>query len=247
MSDAGSASVNRTKLVIMMPWGRVGSNLLLSMFASAFRGTAHEMANEPFDRDWTNAERMQWYESFHGGGTRTGLTVSKHNIRAIAEPAELYPVFESLGLQLVRMRRANLVRVAISVLRARQHAEATEKASGTPLWGVPVDQTPPPPEPLDPKAFVRALKYVAEADEKLLAFAPSCPTFDLEYAEFKKDLEGGFGRLCDWLGLDPPESAEPAFRKATPEDIFAAIPNLDRLREAVREAALERFEPMFDQ
>jgi hypothetical protein len=150
------------------------------------------------------------------------------------------------GCFLVRQRRENLVKVAVSHLRGQIYADLMKKRSGKPLWGVPRGERPLPPQPLDPRRFARLLLSVAQADEALMRFAPDCPIRDIVYEDLKQDPKRILHELLSWLELPAQRPPEILYSKATPDKLADAVPNLEELRTAARNVGLGDLDAMFD-
>lgn len=241
-----SATAPPAKLLVLMPWGRVGSNLLVMMLQDSLPDGSVKFANEPIIRQKRAELQTAWLEThFAAAAPDLALVACKSSIRATADIGQLARDCERLGLSLLRHRRINLVKVAVSVLRARLYAERTKGPDGRCHWGVLRGASPLPPVALDPDAFVSALRNAGRADDTLAQFAPACPTFDLTYAELQADPRKATRRVLDWLGLAATREARPRFVKATADDLAKAVPNLDELRRAAGAAGLERYDGMF--
>ena len=236
------------RFVMLMPWGRVGSNLLFTLLHASFARDEVRFANE-----WLNAtpdaeEQLAWFRDFYAAREEGLLLVgSKHALRGIADPKALAGLFAELELPLVRMRRANLVKVTVSKLRADLYAEQTRRETGAALWGVEQGREALPPEPLDPARFVDILAQVAHWDRELAKFAPDCPTLDIEYGELQADPLAALHRTLDWIGIAPRREAKPRYRKATPDELARAVPNLAELRDAAKAAGLDDLDAQFEE
>lgn len=242
MSDAHPPA----KLLILIPWGRVGSNLLVMLLQDSLPCGAVEIANEPFLRIKDAQRQTAWLDAHFGGkAASVELVGCKSSVRATADLDRLARDIERLGLSLLRHRRANLVKVAVSVLRGRLLAAEAIGKEGRAKWGVAAGEAPPPPTPLDPAAFVKVLRNAVRADRALSEFAPDCPTYDLAFERLQRAPEGTARDVLDWLGLTGTREAHPRFAKMTPDNLAAAVPNLAELRTAAREAGLERYDRMF--
>lgn len=234
------------RLALLMPWGRVGSNLIFSLLRDSFAGSEVRLANEPLNRIADARAQADWFRDFYAAAGDERLIASKHGYRAFADPAALAPLFGELDIAVARLRRANFVKVAVSQLRAELYAAETEKRHGRALWGVRKGDEPLPPVALDPGRFVEVLGAVTSSDAALRQFAPAARVFDLEYESLRADPQRALDDLLGWLGVEPGRRADVRFDKATPDDLASAVPNLDALRHAVREAGFAELDPMFD-
>lgn len=244
-----SAIATRPKrLALMMPWGRVGSNLLVSQLKTSLFSKRIRFANEPLNRTREIAHQLSWLRDFYAPGSDAEVLVgSKHAIRIFSDRERLADLFAELGLMLIRQRRANFVKVAVSQVRAKLYADHTKDLTGRALWGVHKGNKPLLPLPLDAEAFMAVIGEIAAADEMLMAFSPACRTYDLEYETLKAEPEATARDVLAWLDITPDRETEVRFDKATPDRLAEAVPNLDELRKAVLANGFAHLEPMFDE
>lgn len=230
----------------MMPWGRVGSNFLSSLINNSFDKRAVHFVNEPLYEMRDAARQEAWFREFYRDAGDARLIASKHALRALEDRAATGRLFAELGLSLLRMRRANIVKVAVSHERARLYATQSEQLTGKARWGVRRGETPLPPTPLDPQSFVETLALVHREDDALRDFQPDCPIYDLDYEALVADEPQILREIFAWLDIAPDRRPGTLFVKATPDDLGEAVPNLDELRRAARESGFEALDPMFD-
>lgn len=230
----------------MMPWGRVGSNLLFNSIGQIVGPIARKFANENFNLLREADQQLAWTRTFYTAEDRPPLVGCKQNVLSVADRPRLSDLLAELSVQLIRLRRQNIVKVAVSLLRAEIYAARSRAQTGVAVWGVRSDSEPLAPTPLDPRRFLEVAARARQADEMLAEFSPATRTLDLEYEQ----LRDGGGQLaeqvCDWLGLPVFRKARPHFAKATPDDLVRAVPNLACLREALAGSPLGDLEWMFD-
>ena len=242
-----SAAIAPARLLILMPWGRVGSNWLLMMLKDSFPETATRWRNEPFILKQDPAAQMAILSGHYAADDpEIELIGCKSSIRVVTDLDMLARQSERLGLSIVRHRRDNLIKVAVSVIRGRRYAERTKERYGRQIWGVLKGDDPLPPVDIDPDEFVRALRNVVKTDEALRSFTPECPIYDLEYRKLKGDPDGVKDEILGWLGIAAQCPSKARFSKATPDSLATAVPNLDALRGATREAGYGELDGMFD-
>ena len=235
------------KFMIIMPWGRVGSNLLFSSIEDAAHGRKPRFANENFIAIKDPKQQIEWTREFYGRADGFDLVGTKQNIFSVRNLEDMGNLLADIGVRLIRMRRANLVKVAISQLRAELYAERNLALRGFSTWGVRQGQEPLGPVVLKPQRFLRAVARARDADALLAQFAPAVATIETEYREIQADPSGVTARVCEWLGMTVEEEVVPTFIKATPDDLSLAVPNLDELRAALRASPLAHLDPMFDE
>ena len=105
-------SINR--FIILMQWGRVGSNLLMSMISQL--GPA-KLANERLNTLKGESEQIAWYHDFYefaNSEPSSPLIGAKENILAITNPVPFTQMLLDHDVKVIRMRRDNLVKAAVS-------------------------------------------------------------------------------------------------------------------------------------
>ncbi|MEO8927810.1 MAG: hypothetical protein ABI306_11680 [Caulobacteraceae bacterium] len=233
--------------LIMMPWGRVGSNLLFNSIGQAVGPIARKLANENFNRLRDADAQLAWAREFYTTPDNPPLVACKQNILSIADPGKLSDLLAELAVPLIRIRRENILKVAVSQLRAELYAEQSLALTGVRVWGVRSGREPLGPASLDPERFVQVAVHARRADEMLAAFSPATRTLDIEYGQLREGGDDVAERVCDWLGLEVAKKARPAFAKATPDDLAIAVPNLADLRQALARSPLAELDAMFDE
>ena len=229
----------------MTPWGRVGSNMFMGVIKQLARDRVGKYDNERLNEISGADEQERWLTEFFSETEELELIGSKQNILSIREPRTVGRIDH--GVSLIRMRRANVLKVAVSQLRAEIYARKTLAQNGTAMWGVRSGRVPLGPSELDPRRFLTAVKTAKSADEKILAFRPDLPTLDIDYRELQADPGRIVRYACRWLGLDVGGEVSPGFIKATPDDLATAVPNLAELRTALAQSRMAALAPMFDE
>jgi LPS sulfotransferase NodH len=142
------------------------------------------------------------------------------------DPDRISALCAAGGIRVVRMRRANLVKAAVSQIRARRYAERTGD------WAVRPGMTPLEPIPIDPALLLERIHQMDHADRRLMGMFEGCTVIDVEYQELLDDLVGVAHRVREVLGV-PQRPFRVLHEKATPDDLAAAIPNLDEVAGAL--------------
>jgi hypothetical protein len=233
--------------MIMMPWGRVGSNLFLNSLGQAVGSIERKLVNENFNLLRDPDAQLAWTRAFYTDEGGPPLIGSKQNILSVGDRDKMSDLLAELAVPLVRLRRENLLKVAVSQLRAEIYAERSLARTGHRVWGVRTDHEPLGPEPLDAKRFLHVATHARRADDMLNAFSPATRIMDIEYRQLGMGGDQVVEAVCAWLGLAAVRKARPAYVKATPDDLARAVPNLASLREALRDSPLRDLEWMFDE
>lgn len=234
------------KFWMLIPWGRVGSNLLLNNLKQIVGSERCSLINENFSIAQSVKAQLSWVRDFYGSQTHLALIGCKQNIRSVVAPRRLAQLLEDMGVALIRLRRDNYVKVAISQLRAELYAKRSVAQSGVARWGVRHGREPLEPAPLDPGRFLKGVGLAKHTDSLVVRFRPDVPTLDLEYRQLQAGSDHVAADVCRWLGLSVSQPATPAFIKATPDNLEEAVPNLPVLREALSRSSLRDLAYMFD-
>lgn len=232
---------------IMTPWGRVGSNLLFNSLGQVIGSMARKFVNENFNLLRDPEAQLAWTRAFYAHQDGTPLIGCKQNILSVADRSALGELLAELAVPLVRLRRANILKVAVSQIRAEIYAAQSRERTGVAVWGVRTDAQPLGAVELDANRFLQVATRAREADDMLTAFAPATPTLDLEYRQLQSGDDQAAEQVCGWLGLTVSQKARAFFVKATPDSLAAAVPNLASLRAALAASPLADLEPMFDE
>ena len=233
--------------MIMMPWGRVGSNLLFSSLSQVVGRIARKFANENLNRLRDPDDQLAWTRTFYTAEDNPPLVGCKQNILSIGDRDKMSDLLAELAVPLIRLRRDNVLKVAVSQLRAEIYGARSLERTGVRVWGVRRDHEPLGPEPLDATRFLEVAAHARLADGMLDSFSPATRTLDIEYKQLQGGGDQAAEQVCEWLGLAVSRKSRPAFVKATPDDLARAVPNLESLRQALLESPLRDLEWMFDE
>ena len=133
-------------------------------------------------------------------------------------------------MRIVRLRRDNLVKAAVSQMRAEQYAEKTAEQAGVRRWAVRREHEPLGPTRLHPEVLVKRISLMESLQVRLIAAFAAEEVLDIEYEEINASLEQVVDRARRYLDL-PHVPFRVPFRKATPDVLSEAITNFDEIRE----------------
>ncbi|MDQ2765166.1 MAG: hypothetical protein M3Y22_17325 [Pseudomonadota bacterium] len=233
--------------LIMMPWGRVGSNLLFNSIGQAAGLAPRRFVNENFNLLREPSEQLSWLRAFYTSINNPPLVGCKQNILSVGDRLALSALLAELAVPLIRLRRSNILKVAVSQLRAEIYAERSRVLTGVAVWGVRTDSEPMGPTVLNADRFLQVATRARQADAMLAEFSPDTPTLDVEYAQMCAGVDKVTEQVCEWLGLAVSRKTRPYFTKATPDDLASAVPNLADLRRALARSPLAELDGMFDE
>lgn len=238
------------RFVLLMPWGRVGSNLVA---ATLGRRPDIRIDNEPTTRIRTYGERdgvstqdqakrqLAELETFLAATADTAETRAaglKLSFRSLLEPRVYLFRLRTANVPLVLMTRQNHLKSAVSQLRARARAEAEDVPWQSP-WAVRAKEPKPGPVALDPDEVIRLTKLFRQLHHETLKTVRAVYGDDwiiVEYDHLAANPEAEIGRICDWIGLARFDTADLPYRKATSDDLSEDVTNYKALARAAREA-----------
>lgn len=225
------------RFIILMQWGRVGSNLIVNIINQA---GAVKMTNERFnqirDRDGQVAQYRSHFEIGAAAPTRR-LIGTKENVMTLANREEFAGMLRADGVRIIRMRRDDLLKAAVSQMRAEMYAAKTKEDLGQALWAVRRGDTPLGPTAIDPAILLTRMGMMDRARDALMTlFAPG-EVFDIDYDEIRHDLHGVVAGVRRHLDIPTDAPFRVPFIKATPDDLASVIVNYDEVAAAVRSSS----------
>jgi hypothetical protein len=216
------------RFMLLMPWGRVGSNLLFAILRqSAAMKLANESLNAVRDADAQAAWFREFYETEAPAPSQRFIG-SKQNMLAVRDDAAMVRLIRDAGLRVVRLRRANLVKAAVSQIRAEQYAQRTGVETGTRLWAVKKGDAPLGRAPIDPELLVKRIGIMETCDRRLMQAFGANEVLDIDYEDVNTALDATATRVRDYLGV-PQTPYKVPYDKATPDDLGEAITNFDEI------------------
>jgi hypothetical protein len=231
------------RFMILMQWGRVGSNLIVNIVNQSKQAA---LTNERFNSIRDAAGQMEWYQEhfqFDAPVASHRLIGSKENILAIADREAFLARLRADKVRIIRMRRDNLVKAAVSQVRAQLYAEQTKAETGKAMWAVRKGEAPLGPTEIDPTDLRWRIDAMNRARTALLeAFTPG-EVLDIEYDQILDDLPGVVGRLRSHLDLPDDAPFRVPFVKATPDDLGEIVSNYDAVRDSLIGTSYEPMMP----
>jgi len=220
--------------MLLMPWGRVGSNLLISILRQS---AAMKLANENLNGLRTAEEQAAWFREFYeedAAQPSRAFIGSKQAMMAVRDATAMTAMLRRAGVRVVRLRRDNLVKAAVSQMRAEAHAEKLRRETGEGPWAIKKGMAPPEPSALDIDLLLKRIGIMEQKHHALMAaFAPE-EVLDIEYEEINTALDDVVRRVRDYLDV-PQKPYEVPFIKATPDKLKDAIVNYADVRTRLAE------------
>lgn len=218
------------RFMLLMPWGRVGSNAL---FAILKQSAAMKLNNENLNQLGTADEQRAWFMKFYEIGSPSSSFAhigSKQNLLAVRDFETFSPLLQANAVRIVRLRRENVVKCAVSQMRAEQYADETGRKTGVRQWAVRPGDERLGATRLDPEILLKRIELVDSLQRRLLAAFPGEKVLDIEYEEINRSLGRVVEELRDFLNM-PQAAFKVPFLKATPDALPEAIENFGEIRE----------------
>lgn len=241
---------------LLMPWGRVGSN----MVAESMNGWRRiHIENEPATRIKTfglqdrlsleeiQTRQLEHLESFVGAGHPRVLAAGlKLSHRSLIDPEQYLGRLAEHGFSLIVMLRENFLKCAVSQVRADARARNPERFSQTweSPWAVAAREPKPGQMPVDVNL---TLRLAAEFEQHHGAVLDRVhKTFGeqflrIEYAQLAADPERVLADIYSYLNIQRPRNILIPHRKATSEDLREDISNFAEFETKVRQSPFSRF------
>lgn len=222
------------RFMIVMPWGRVGSNLVLAAVQRRARLThgpdGFFITNEPLNQIKDRDAQIEWLNQHYAPRDGVSLIGSKQAVRAMADPKAVAEGCRELAVQVVVMHRRNLVKAAVSQIRAEQYAEKTKQQTGQPLWGVKPGSSGLGPSEIDPDVLLTRIGIMARTTEALLNVFGPLAHLSVVYEDIQIDPHAVIDRVCSALSLRL-APIQLAFEKATSSVLREDVTNFEQLRD----------------
>lgn len=239
---------------IVMPWGRVGSNLVLDVLVEH---TNVGVANEPttalrtpyergddktelFHADQVQLEYLAAFPDVAGFPMRLpagrDLRGVKLSHRSLVSPMSAYALLAEKGFRIIVMDRANHIKSAISQMRADQRA----------VWSVRRGEEVPGPMRIGPIIALSRARYFASASSQLKDylghfFPEGWKT--VQYETLNADPEGTIRDIAAYIGVTLPRRFTLPHQKATTDDLSQSVSNWDEVRAVFADS---EFAPLLD-
>ncbi len=181
--------------------------------------------------------------------TTTPVGGLKTKFHELVDPEDFADAIDELGATVIHSRRTNILKQAVSAVRIKARAElmtqeldvkAGEAAlTGNRAWNVMSGDPALTAVALDPAAVRHEFQWISEQEHVITEWLdrryPRRETW--AYEDLISNQPEYFAGVFHSVGLEAPPSLELGFSKHTPDDLAAAVPNLDEVLAAIPEAA----------
>lgn len=239
--------------LILMPWGRVGSNLV-SLTLS--RTPKVVIDNEPTTRIRTEGhqagytkpemgdQQLAHLSNFVSAHADTGRTAGlKLSHRSLIAPLDYLGTAKNYGFDPIVMTRRNHLKTAVSQLRAQHRAQQTASRWESP-WAVRSEEPKPGPTMIDVVEAIRLTGVFSKLETAMQSSISAVfgdAVLRIEYADLAAAPTKHVAMIHDHLGVPLADKIDLSHRKATSDVLADDILNYDEFCDAVRAAGLDHF------
>ncbi|MEO1306740.1 MAG: hypothetical protein AAFV38_02100 [Pseudomonadota bacterium] len=237
-----------SKFALMMPWGRVGSNLVVSALNAApgirvlnepttvirSKGQSAGLTlNEIADQQNEHLEEFIQNPPDHTAGLKLAY-------QSIVQKTAYLEKMAKADFKLVLMVRKNFLKCAISQVRALDRAQNKAKSDqwASP-WAVKMNEPKPEATEIDIEKAIKLSDRFEALHYEMLGRVNAVfgrNYLHVEYGELVEDPEKGIRGVFSFLSREEPESIKISHRKATSDRLQDDILNYDAFATAIRDA-----------
>lgn len=232
---AGSVVRPAIAKLCVLTTGRTGSDLLVELMDSHPRMRCEkEVLGEPH-RDARRFIRGRVLVARLRGEAAYGFKINSLNLRVASRRWNLPTFIRALGedgFRFVRLKRGNLLRQAISAMRA---GETREYHATAPVGTGPIT--------LDPLNVIYLIRNFEVYEDLIDANVQGFPNLLLTYEDDLDDQpaqQDALNRVFSFVGLEPAPVTSPLV-KTTPRGLADAVANHEELAAVLRGTRYERF------
>jgi hypothetical protein len=231
-------SIVRPKIakLCILTTGRTGSDLLVELLdAHPQLRCEKEVLGVPH-RDARRFIRGRIAVARSRGAAAYGFKINSLNVRVASHRWTLPTLIAALaadGFRFVRLRRANLLRQAVSAMRAGQTREyhATAPVTTGAMH-------------LDPLHAIYLMRTFEVYEDMLDGSTSGCTVLPISYEDDLEDEDArtdALSRIFRFIGLEPVASAPTRLQRTTPRALADAVANHEELTAILRGTRFERF------
>lgn len=220
------------KVILLMPWGRVGSNLIFDILLQQkyFVGGGNEPFSKADSELSTSAElQMSWLDNFLGRNDR-GLV--KISVQSILNHSDFIEKISQFNSKIIFVDRKNIIKIAISIIKARRYSEWHSSNFGTPSWAIQAGRSLDEKLHIDAKDFLWTLKLVQRSVDIFKKYTTNLIGLTVWYEDLQVDMDSQLTRIFEFLEVEK-RPYKINHIKAVPDDISLAVANIQELKDSV--------------
>ena len=209
-------AVKSRRAYLLMPWGRVGSNVLLSMFGD---NPLVHVENEPLTviggkKSEPDLAQKSWYIKSISEDISKPVLLMNLSIRSILDHNFfLNELAKERGAEFIFLSRKNLAHIAFSVLKARHYAELHKARFGRETWAVKAGREIKAQTPVRISKFMELIDLIESDKIQFDTYRKRLGGVDTYYSDIQMSLSMVVEELCGRFDIPVP-SSKPQFVKA---------------------------------
>ncbi|MGR8921178.1 MAG: Stf0 family sulfotransferase, partial [Gammaproteobacteria bacterium] len=176
------------------------------------------------------AEQLSAIEYYYGGAPATGIRAFGFKTKPsdVLDDAGLARLIDELGIRVLLLTRRNVVKQAVSLLRAIQLNESTGD------WNLRLERDRVDRLTVDPERLIAWAEDFERGSEAVWRYESlvSTPTHRLTYEDLLTQRDETFRRIFEFLGVRP-HAVSGTTLKHTADDLRDVIENFDEVDAAL--------------
>lgn len=234
--------MNTEKVFLLMPWGRVGSNLIFDILLQ--QKCFKVGGNEPFSAFGSELNssadlQMSWLSTFLSDNQK-GLV--KSSVQSILNHSGFIKKINEFDSKVVFVNRKNIIKTTISIIKARRYSEWHSTNFGTPSWATKTGRSLDEKLLVNVNNFIETLMIVQRAVDTFKEYTTNLSGLTVWYEDLQADIDSQLSRIFEFIEIEKgPYKVN--HLKAVPDDISLAVANVQELKDAVaaHDASLLKF------
>lgn len=210
-----------------MPFGRVGSNLLMDYVYQSLKGRSI-CGNQILTGAKSLASQIKILGEFYDQEPTGHHKITKESLGAMPDPIGLSNFLAEKGVAVIRMFRRSVLKTAVSQIRAEEYAEISRAKTGTAMWGVDKNAEPLGPIEINPERLQELCMFIEHQNQLLGQMGEANNTLDIYYEDLSQDMAKELYRVATFMAFES-STYTPRFRKATNDDLSRSIVNYEEI------------------
>ena len=224
--------MNTEKVCLLMPWGRVGSNLIFDILLQ--QKCFKVGGNEPFssfgsDLNTSADLQISWLNKFLSENQK-GLL--KTSVQSILNHSDFIEKINEFDAKIIFVNRKNIIKTTISIIKARRYSEWHASQFGAPSWATKTGRTLDEKLLVNVNNFMETLMIVQRSVDTFKKYTTNLIGLTVWYEDLQVDIDSQLTRIFEFIELEKgPYKIN--HLKAVPDAISLAVANVQELKDSV--------------